>query len=42
MAYCNKKDFSNAWQDVHKAQSLGFEPPPEFMEILKKFSGREK
>lgn len=42
MVYCNKKDFSKAWEDVNKARSLGLEPPPQFMELLKKSSGREK
>jgi tetratricopeptide (TPR) repeat protein len=42
MAYGNKKDFSKAWQDVDKARSLGLEPPPEFIELLKKNSGRAK
>jgi tetratricopeptide (TPR) repeat protein len=40
MVYCNKKDFSKAWEDVHKVQSLGGQPPPELMELLKKYSGR--
>ncbi len=42
MVYCNKRDFTKAWQDVHKVQSLGLEPPPELLELLKKYSGQEK
>ncbi len=40
MVYCNKKDYPKAWQDVHKVESLGAKPPPELIELLKKYSGR--
>ncbi len=40
MVYCNKKDYPKAWEDVHKVESLGAKPPPELIELLKKYSGR--
>jgi len=42
VAYFGKDDFDKAWEDVHKAESLGYEVIPEFLEELKKASGREK
>lgn len=48
-AYYNRVDFyyftqeyAKAWEDVHKAEALGGEIDPEFMEKLKKASGRER
>ncbi|MHC4087845.1 MAG: tetratricopeptide repeat protein [Planctomycetota bacterium] len=40
--YYNKQEYDKSWQDVHKAQSLGFEFPPEFLKDLREASGREK
>ncbi len=39
---CHKKQFDKAWEDVHKAQSLGHQIPTNFIEILRKISGREE
>jgi lipoprotein NlpI len=35
-------DYENAWQDVKKAQSLGYEVNPEFLEELRRVYGRKK
>jgi cytochrome c-type biogenesis protein CcmH/NrfG len=37
-----EKDYDGSWKDVHKAQSLGGEVRPPFLEALKKMSGRDK
>jgi len=42
VAYFYKKDYESCWQDVHKAESLGYEFSADFIESLKKASGREK
>lgn len=42
MVYLEMREYDNAWKDADKAQSLGFPPPPEFMELLRKSSGRKK
>jgi tetratricopeptide (TPR) repeat protein len=39
--YYYKGDYNKAWQDVHKAESLGGSIDPDFLEKLKKASGRE-
>ncbi|MCR4321534.1 MAG: tetratricopeptide repeat protein [Candidatus Brocadiaceae bacterium] len=41
LAYCMKKDFTNAWNDVHKADGLGYQFPPGFLQLLRKNSGRQ-
>ena len=41
-AYYMLKDYANAWQDVHKVESLGGEIDSQFLEKLKKASGRDK
>lgn len=41
-AYFAKKDFDKSWEDVHKAKSLGYKVPEDFLDELKKASGREK
>ncbi len=41
-AYCVKKEYDKSWVDIKKAQDLGYEIPPEFLEDLRKASGREK
>ncbi|MFH1876587.1 MAG: tetratricopeptide repeat protein [Candidatus Omnitrophota bacterium] len=41
-AYFYQKDFTKAWEDVRKVESLGFKVNSEFLEELKKASGREK
>lgn len=42
VAYFYKTDYDKSWQDVHKAESLGFKFNPDFIESLKEVSGREK
>ncbi len=37
-----KGEYDKSWDDVHKAQSLGFEVPQEFLKTLQEVSGREK
>jgi tetratricopeptide (TPR) repeat protein len=41
-AYYGKGDYDKAWADVHKAESLGGSIDRDFLEKLKKASGREK
>ena len=36
------KDYDGAWEDVHKAESLGYKIDPDFLNALKNASGREK
>jgi len=40
--YFLKKDYDKSWQDVRKAQRLGFGVDPRFIEKLKNASGRNK
>ncbi len=42
VAFYFKKAYDQAWEDVRKAQSLGYKINPEFLEALRKTSGREK
>lgn len=42
LAYFAKKEYENAWNDVHKAEALGGKVDPKFLEGLRKASGREK
>lgn len=42
VAYYYEKDYDLAWVDVHKAESLGYTINPEFLNTLKKASGRDK
>lgn len=42
LAYFSKQEYDKSWEDVHKAQALGVEIGPEFLEALKKESGREE
>jgi tetratricopeptide (TPR) repeat protein len=41
IAYFKKQEYTKSWEDVHKAQVLGYQVNPEFMEQLKKLSGRK-
>ncbi len=41
-AYCGEKEYDKSWEDIKKAQDLGYKIPPEFLEDLRKASGREK
>ena len=38
LVYYNKGEYDKAWQDVHKAQSLGYQVPPEFLSLLSEAS----
>jgi tetratricopeptide (TPR) repeat protein len=42
IAYFYKKDYDKSWQDVHKAESLGYKFDVDFIKSLKKASGRER
>jgi len=42
VAYFYKKDYDLSWQNLHKAESLGYEFRSGFKESLRKASGREK
>jgi len=42
LIYYKQGNYNKAWEDVHKAESLGYKVNPEFIEKLKKTSGREK
>ena len=40
-SYYFKKEYDKSWEDIKKAQDLGFKIPPEFLEDLRKASGRQ-
>ena len=40
-AYFYKKDYEKAWDDVHKAESLGFKVHPGFLKALRQASVRQ-
>ena len=40
--YYAAKDYDKAWADVHTAEKLGYNVNPEFLNALKKESGRDK
>jgi hypothetical protein len=42
IVYYVKKERDKSWQDVKKAQSLGYQIPPKFLEDLRKAPGRER
>jgi len=41
-AYYLKGEYDKGWEDVHKAQSLGYQVDAEFLKNLHEASGREK
>ncbi|MDD5477952.1 MAG: tetratricopeptide repeat protein [Candidatus Omnitrophica bacterium] len=41
-AYFLKQEYNKCWEDVHRLEALGEKPHPEFLEQLKKLSGRER
>ncbi len=41
-AYLEKKQYDEAWADALRSEALGYAVNPEFLESLKKASGREK
>jgi protein O-mannosyl-transferase len=42
IAYFQKQQYINSWEDVHAAEAIGSKVNPEFIEALKKASGREE
>ena len=38
LLYYNKGQYDRAWQDVQRAQSLGYQVPPEFLRLLRETS----
>ena len=40
-AYCIEKEYDKSWEDIKRAQDLGYKIPPEFLEDLRKASGRQ-
>ena len=42
LVYYNKGEYDKAWQDVHKAQSLGYQVPPEFLKLLSEVSQQNR
>ena len=40
--YYMKKNYDKAWENVHNAENLGHQVPPEFLEKLREASGREE
>ena len=40
--YYLKKEYDKSWNDINKVQELGSKIPPEFLDDLRKASGREK
>lgn len=40
LAFCLKNEYDRAWEDVHKAEALGYKPNSEFIEKLRRASGR--
>jgi tetratricopeptide (TPR) repeat protein len=37
-----KKKYDRSWEDIKRAEALGYKIPPNFLEELRKASGREK
>ena len=42
LSYYFKREYDKAWDDVHKAQALGYQIHPGFLKALRKASGRQK
>jgi tetratricopeptide (TPR) repeat protein len=42
MAYFYKREYEKAWDDVYKAQNLGYNVNPEFINALRQASGRHE
>jgi tetratricopeptide (TPR) repeat protein len=41
IAYFHKREYKKSWTDVEKARSLGYQIDPEFLDNLRKASGRQ-
>ena len=42
LSYFNKRDYEKAWDDVHKAQNLGYKIHPGLLKALRQASGRQE
>jgi tetratricopeptide (TPR) repeat protein len=42
VAYYFKKEYHKSWEDIRKASGMGYQVPSEFLDYLRKASGREK
>jgi tetratricopeptide (TPR) repeat protein len=42
IAYFSKREYEKTWDDVHKAESLGYKVHPEFLKALREASGRQE
>lgn len=42
VVYFSNQEYARSWEDIHKAQVLGLKVRPDFVEHLKKVSGREE
>jgi tetratricopeptide (TPR) repeat protein len=40
--YKKEKEYEKSWDDIKKSQELGYKVPPEFLDELRKASGRQK
>ena len=40
--YLLRREYNKSWEDLHKAEALGYKINPRFLEELKKTTGREK
>jgi len=40
-SYYYKKEYDKSWEDIKKAQDLGWKIRPEFLDDLRKASGRQ-
>ena len=41
IAYYFKKEYNKSWKDIRQAQDLGYKIPSEFLDSLRKASGRQ-
>ena len=41
-AYFHEREYEKAWDDVYRAQDLGYNVSPEFIEALRQASGRQE
>jgi len=41
-SFYNKGEYEKVWDDIGKAQSLGYQVPKKFLKSLRKVSGRER
>jgi hypothetical protein len=41
VAYYSRQEYEKSWDDIKKAQNLGYKIPLEFLEELRKASGKQ-